>query len=197
MTYDIYRYIFLGAALLAGIMLITTVVLFFILKIPNVIGDLTGSTARKAIENIRTQNEESGVKTYKSSAVNKERGKITDKISPSNRLIKNESSGFGGAMATEKISKKDSPHIPAEETSLLNDNNSAAGNETTVLGSNETTVLGGNETTLLSGELAFANTQMNETVVLSEAVPTQAAASDNLFTVEYDITYIHSNEVIA
>ena len=50
MTYDVYRYIFLGGAGLAALCLILSIVLFFVLRIPSVIGDLTGSTAKKAIE---------------------------------------------------------------------------------------------------------------------------------------------------
>ena len=62
MTYEIYRYIFLGGAILAGIMFAVSVLVFFLLKIPTVIGDLTGANARKAIENIRNQNESTGAR---------------------------------------------------------------------------------------------------------------------------------------
>ena len=103
MSYEVYRYIFIGAAILCGAMLITSILLFILLKIPKVIGDLTGRTARKAIENIRNQNESSGDKTYRSSLVNQARGKLTDKISPSGRLMRNPTDHLGGAMATEKI----------------------------------------------------------------------------------------------
>ena len=51
MTYEIYHWIFIGGAILAGLMLALTVLLFFRYRIPRVIGDLTGSTARKAIAN--------------------------------------------------------------------------------------------------------------------------------------------------
>ena len=163
MTYEIYRYIFIGGAILAGIMLVVSVLVFFLLKIPTVIGDLTGANARKAIENIRNQNENSGEKTYRSSQVNRERGKLTDKISPSGRLIKNPTDILGGAMATEKIGTQQ----------LVSD-------ETTVLDS-------GNETTVLTGELSGGN----ETTVLNqEDIP------NNVFEIEYEITYIHTNEVI-
>lgn len=183
MTYEIYRYIFLGGAILAGIMLVVSVLVFFLLKIPNVIGDLTGANARKAIENIRNQNETSGNKTYRTSQVNQERGKITDKISQSGKLIKSPSHSLHGAMNTEKIGTQ----------KLQND---AGANETTVLGApiasgNETTVLGtpmtsGNETTVLRHEPVG-----NETTVLS------APSFDSAFVVEYEITYIHTDEVIA
>lgn len=162
MTYDIYRYIFYGGAALAVIMLVVSIVLFFIYKIPSVIGDLTGSTARKAIEDIRNQNESSGNKVYKTSHVNRERGKLTDKISPSGGLIRNPSEAIGGAMATEKISTQELP-LETDETTVLN-----SFNETTVLevSSCETTVL-----------TPFAET--------------------NAFVIEYEITYVHTEEIIA
>lgn len=174
MTYEVYRYIFIGGAILAAIMFIISVILFIVLKIPSVIGDLSGATARKAIEDIRNQNENTGDKTYKSSAVNKERGKLTDKISPSGNLIKNPSGGIWGAMATEKISTQ----------KLAED----ASNETTVLGSNETTVLSGGvgETTLLDSMPG-----MNETTLLSPSM-----MPVGIFEIEYELTFIHTDEVI-
>lgn len=164
MTYDIYRYIFIGGAVLAGVMLVVSVLLFFLLKIPHVFGDLTGRNARKAIENIRNQNESSGDKLYKTSKVNRERGKLTDKISPSGSLMRDPSGILGGgAMATEKISTQELPP-EANETTVLD-----AANETTVLNSEF------GETTLLDAQ--------------SDVAP--------VFQIEYEITYIHTDEVIA
>lgn len=192
MTYEVYRYIFIGGAVLAGVLLLVTVLLFFVLKIPTVIGDLTGATARKAIANIRNQNEVSGEKTYRSSQVNSERGKLTEKISMSGNLMGHRNGIVAGAMATEKIStQKLDVYQPADETSVL----SAGGNETTVLGmgGNETTVLnmGGNETTVLNamdnvmgGGMAYGETSVLE--------PAQMA----VFEIEYEITYIHTDEII-
>jgi len=161
LSYEIYRYIFYGGAILAGVMLVATVILFFVYKIPTVIGDLTGANARKAIENIRNQNESSGDKLYKTSQVNRERGKLTDKISPSGSLMKDPSGHFAGAMATEKISTQE---LPPEETTVLD-----VANETTVLNTSGT-----GETTLL------------------DAVDTPAT-----FQIEFEITFIHTDEVIA
>lgn len=164
MSYEIYRYIFYGGAILAAVMLVVTVILFFVYKIPTVIGDLTGANARKAIENIRNQNESSGDKLYKTSQVNRERGKLTDKISPSGSLMRDPSGVLGGgAMATEKISTQELPP-EANETTVLD-----AANETTVLNSEF------GETTLLDAQ--------------SDVAP--------VFQIEYEITYIHTDEVIA
>lgn len=170
MTYEIYRYIFLGGAILAGIMFAVSVLVFFLLKIPTVIGDLTGANARKAIENIRSHNESTGDKTYRTSQVNRERGKLTDKISPSGRLIKDPSHSLHGAMGTEKISTQE---LHPEDVT----------NETTVLTGELT---GANETTVLSN-----GSHANETTVLN------AQTFSNAFVIEYEITYIHTDEVIA
>lgn len=167
MTYDTYRYIFIIAAVLCGIMVVTSVLLFILLRIPKVIGDLTGATARKAIEDIRNQNETSGDKTYKTSLVNKERGKLTDKISPSGSLMRDPSEPLAGAMATEKIGTQ---NLASNETTLL----SEGGNETTLLSD---VAPGGNETTLL-------------------AEPAAQAAPAAAFAIEYEITFIHTDEVI-
>lgn len=163
MTYETYRYIFIGCLCLSILLLVTAVILFFVLHIPNVIGDLSGANAKKAIEHIRNKNESTGEKTYKSSKVNKERGKLTEKISISGRLHKHTTGSLYGAMPTEKISTQ---KLTANETTVLN----TGDGETTVLG------IGGNETSVLSPALDVA---------------------DNIFTIEYEITYIHTNEIIA
>ena len=167
MTYEVYRYIFIGGAALAGIMLLVSLLLFFLLHIPAVIGDLTGATARKAIEDIRSQNTKSGDKTYKSSQVNRERGRVTDKMTPSGRLLRHPSGEYGGAMATEKISTS-RLNTEAEEsfaTTLLEQ--PAVSNETTVL-----TPDAGGETTVL-------------------------AENQITFQIVYEITFVHTNEVIS
>ena len=182
MTYDMYRYIFLGALIACGIFLVIAIVLFFTLKIPRVISDLTGRTARKAIENIRMQNERSGNKTYQSSTVNLKRGKLTDKISPSGRLIHNNETPFGTGAITAKIS---SPTIeqPAGETDVL-----TVTEETSVLSApaGETDVL------TVTEETSVLSAPAGETDVLAPAEPLVQA-----FTVEYEITFVHTTEIIA
>ena len=53
MTYEIYRYIFIGGLILSIVMLVATVLIFFLMNIKTAIADITGSGKRKAIENIR------------------------------------------------------------------------------------------------------------------------------------------------
>lgn len=165
MSYDIYRYIFLGGAGLAALSLIIAAFLFFVLKIPKVIGDLTGATARKAIDDIRSQNEKSGEKTYKSSRVNRERGMLTDKMTNSGNVVKHSVDIKNGAMSTSKIStsRLETEALESYETSLL-DNNLA---ETTVLDSFES----------------------GETTVLEQS-------DADVFIIEYELNFIHTNEII-
>ena len=165
MTYEMYRYVFFGAAIACGVMLVLSVILFFTLRIPKVISDLTGRTARKAIENIRMQNEQTGDKTYQSSAVNLERGKLTDKISNSGRIVPRDGTPFGTGVITEKIStQKLTEQDSANETTLLTDQN-------------ETTVL---------------EPMIGETMVLEDIQPQMP-----VFSVEFEITFIHTDELIA
>lgn len=103
MTYEQYRMMFLIFAILSAIFFLTAVFLLIYFKIPKIIGDFTGANARKAIQNIRMQNEKSGDKRYKVSAVNRERGKITDKISPSGNLVERPQEAFSTGVITEKI----------------------------------------------------------------------------------------------
>lgn len=163
---------------LSAVMFLIALALFFLLDVVHLVGDVTGSTARKAIEDIRKGNEISGDKAYKPSAVNKARGKLTDKISPSGQLIQR-TAGLGVATGTAKLSTTEL--LPqSDETTVLD----APSDETAVL-SVQT-----NETTLLS-----QNT--NETTVLSQA--TSAAVSavhDTAFALELEMSFIGSSELI-
>ena len=79
-------------------------------------------------------------------------------------------------MATEKIGTQ---QLVCDETSALT-GELVGGNETTVL---DNAVLG--ETLVLSEVMSSG-----ETTVLSEAT------NDSAFTIEYEITFIHTNEII-
>lgn len=199
MTYEIYNYIFIGAAIASGILLVVSAVLFFLLDIPKVIGDLTGSNAKKGIESIRKQNEASGDKSYKSSSVNLRRGRVTDKISNSGRVEKPVTGAFGVGAGTAKISGANPMQQPPK---------AAAAESTMVLDSNATMVLENENATMV---LDAAPSEMQTTLLSAPAVP---AASETtmltgelqpqvmpmsapaVFEVEIEITYIHTNVVI-
>ena len=144
MTIEFLQYISIGSYIAAAVLLAAAVVLFFVLNIPAVIGDLTGRTARKAIEDIRNRNE---TQTEKKDVHNKKDNK-------------RQNSAY--SFKTQKIS-----------TMQLASENQAAGNgETVVLDEGgATTVLNEAGATTVLNE-AGATTVLNEvgaTTVLNEA----------------------------
>ena len=167
MTYDTYRYIFYGGAGLALLFLVVSDILFFVLKIPSVIGDLSGSTAKKAIENIRKQNELGSVHSTESNASYNKKGVRVDKNNPMGTTsIGKPPNSNGDAFLTTKIG--------TEQLSL----EAKKSYETSLLENN-----GGNETTVLN------TAEYGGTTVLQET-------SNNIFAIEYEIILVHTNEVI-
>lgn len=108
----------------AAACLVLAIFLWFFFKIPNVIGDLSGRTARKSIARMRAANEKSGSKSYKESKANAERGKLT------------------GTMPGIQKKKTDGLNDNKPETGLLNDNKAeGVESETTSMLESETTGL--------------------------------------------------------
>lgn len=134
MSYDMYRYIFIISTCISIVLLVLSVFLFIKLDIPKIIKDLLGINAKRAIENIRTENEKSGKKVYKPSQINIERGKLTDKITESGRISSKES----GLKLSTPTAKLDSEQLYySEETEVLQTHDmSFDANETTVLEEN-------------------------------------------------------------
>lgn len=60
---ELLKFISLVCYILAGLFLVGAVILFFILDVPRVYGEVTGKTARKAISQMRQRNEDGEVTT--------------------------------------------------------------------------------------------------------------------------------------
>lgn len=118
------------AYIIAAALLLTAVALFFLFDVPKLYGDISGRTAKKAIEAIRKQNEATGNKAYKPSHVNQARGKLTDKITKSGRL-ESPPEGPSIGVATEKLETATLMY-QTNETQVLEENFFQSG-ETTVL----------------------------------------------------------------
>lgn len=170
MSVELLQTLSLVAYIVAGVFLMVSIALFFILDVRRLYGDVTGANARKAIENIRQQNEKSGNKAYKPSYVNSSRGRLTDKITPSGQLEPNQSS-MGGSPGTEKFSTTEL--APASDA-------------TTVLS------LDVNETTLLSS----TDSNLGETTVLSEDETSIEEGSQPDFIVDVEMGFTESVELI-
>lgn len=65
---------------LSGIAFIAAIILFIKMNIPAIIGDLTGKTVAREIKAMRESNASSGDKRFRPSAVNLERGTLTEKV---------------------------------------------------------------------------------------------------------------------
>lgn len=118
----------------SGVCLVLAIFFWFFFKIPRVIGDLSGRTARKSIAMIRATNEKTGVKSYKESKTNAERGKLTDTMPGSDKLKKKKTVSDEGKPETglladnmaERIDSEATDILEPETTGLLIDDNATA-----------------------------------------------------------------------
>lgn len=142
--------------IVAGVALAFTVFLWFFYRIPRVISDLSGRTARKSIARMRG---EKGSKAYRSSKTNRERGKLTDAILPT--------------PAVKTKNKKE-----FVETGLLKEETTAKlSDETEELGTQKATnVLYDSNATmpLQNSNATMPLNEANETVILNESPSTMS-----------------------
>ena len=106
-------------------MLVLSIILFFVFKIPKIVGFLTGATARKAIKSINEHTEQS-----MSQRLKQKKGKLYNEIdfSSSGKLMKKTNVSMDSdSPVTEKF--KTASLAPYNETTVLKQR----GNETTVL----------------------------------------------------------------
>ena len=173
-TAEILSLVSLISYIVAGVCLVLAVFFWFFFKIPVIIGDLSGRTAKKSIEKMRQSNEQSGHKTYRSSVTNAARGKITDTMPGSEKLKK----------TTAETVKPAAPTNAQPETGVLNENRAE------VVYSEETAALNVEEATTL---LVSAE----ETTALNvEQVPVKRAGGKKL-TMINEVMLISTDEVIA
>lgn len=174
MTIELLQTISLILFIAAGVFFAAAAVLFFVLHIPAVIGDISGATAKKAIAGIRQQNEETGGKAYKPSPVNSARGKLTDKISPSGNLEIQRTGRINATMNNAWLNTEQLPQT-GEETTVLEQIA-----ETTVLQQTaETTVL-----------------QQVESVSPIEQTIPEYEDNNAEFSIDYEIGFSGSSEII-
>ena len=169
MTVETLNLIAMAAFIASGLVFLLSIASFFLLDIPQVVGELTGSTAKKSIQKIQEHN-----KNYS--------GKLVHSADPNAHVTKPSKTGRVG-VGTEKF-----------KTSTLESKNNARASETTVLTSNETTILtsNSNETTVLINNAAPAAAPTANEVA---SVPAQTVASAEFEVVESLSEYM-DNELI-
>ncbi len=202
MSVEVLQVLTLVFFIISALLAVFAIILFFTLNIPKVLGDLSGVTARKAIEDIQRKSGEDSAQW--SGYTSGTKGGLSDKENASGRLrkvtdklTKGSASASSGRLAlpfsiTDKLGERGS-----DETTLLA---SQGSNETTVLGtnySNETTLLAQNaapETTLLAQNAAPETTLLMQNTVPEFIV--RSADECSSFTVDVDISFYDSTEII-
>ncbi len=116
----------------AGVCLVLAIFFWFFFKIPTVIGDLSGRTARKSIAKMRAANEKTGAKSYKESKTNAERGKLTGTI-PDSGKSKKMSAIDDGKPETGLLAENKLDGLKSEATGVLDEATGILGSETTGL----------------------------------------------------------------
>ncbi len=143
---------------LAGVLLVVAIILFFKMNIRAIIGDLTGKTAARQIQEIREQNTKSGNKRYKPNAFNIDRGSLTEPVATfptrSSRLPNSYKSGDTGKTIApvskplfesgQTVETPWSEVIDSKPTEVLGqqENHLNSSDQTVVLFSQDTDVLG-------------------------------------------------------
>ena len=209
---------------LSGFALIAAVIMFIRLNIPAIIGDLTGRTVAREIKAMRDTNASSGDKRFRPSAVNLERGTLTEKVAgktannmalahaskrldkTSGNLSEKGSKRKSGTVGLSDAVQGKSGRVGSEPTDMLNNDSNAtkvlstestevlSDNDTEVLSDNATEVLDTNATEVLSDGTEVLS---NETTVLSPTEQLKTDASKPVaFKIKHDEVVTHSDEVI-
>lgn len=209
---------------LSGIALVAAVIMFIRMNIPAIIGDLTGRTVAREIKAMRDTNASSGDKRFRPSAVNLERGTLTEKVAgntannmalahaskrldkTSGNLSEKGSKRKSGTVGLSDAVQGKSGRVGSEPTDMLNSDSNAtevlstestevlSDNATEVLSDNATEVLDTNATEVLSDGTEVLS---NETTVLSPTEQLKTDASKPVaFKIKHDEVVTHSDEVI-
>lgn len=210
---------------LSGIALAISIILFIKMDVLAIIGDLTGKTVAREIKAMRETNAASGDKRFRPSAVNMERGKLTEKVNQSAEAMKiahaDHDLSASGSYSSPRQSKsgtvglgESSTIIPsktyeppkqtdvlsqAQGTEVLSQGTEVLSQGTEVL-SQGTEVLSQGTEVLSQGTevLTSGTTVLNSgtTVLNSNENTDNQVKSPVSFTVVRSEVIIHSNEVI-
>ena len=160
--------------IIAAIGLVLTIFLWYFLGIKDVIGDLSGRTAKRSIERIRAENKNSEAKRKKNGANRKEeRSLFESKTKPQQekKTAAEDERPETGLLHSNRVTA-----APADPTAVLNPSESAAEDATGLL----------EETDNVTGELN-ADSQVRETV---------RRTGGKKLTMLEEIILIHTDEVI-
>ena len=170
-TAEILSLISLISYIVAGVSLVLALFFWFFFKIPSVIGDLSGRTARKSIARKRASNERSAGKGYQPSVTNVNRGKLTETMGHSRKLKNSQRKDLAG----------NSEQMP----------------ETGLLDANRADVVDSPQTELLDNEATGVLVDDEATVALDQDIPkpVRRSGGKKLNMID-EVILIHTDEVI-
>ena len=200
---------------LSGVALVTAVFMFIKMNIPAIIGDLTGKTVAREIKAMRESNASSGDKRFRPSAVNMERGTLTEKV----KQEPLDATAIKKAYASKRLdqtegltdNKKLNKTVHKEEINNFNATEALSDNATEFLSSGATDVLDSGATELLdSGATELLDSGATELLSDNEDefVPegttvlscTEELSENEVVPVKFKVIYnqilVHSDEVI-
>lgn len=164
---SVYNIVSIVAFSLAGLCFLAAVFFWFKFDIWEIIGDLTGRTAKKTIEQMRAENEKNGKKSYRPTPIAVERGAKTEMIVHKIGEAANDKGDISGELPTEKMSN--ATEYLSTETELLDN----------------------------ATETLFQDTELLDgTELLSDTAKLKPIAENNAFVMLQNIVLIHTNEDI-
>lgn len=161
---------------IAAISFVVAVFFWFNFKIPAVIGDLSGRTAKKSIAQMRANNERVGGRGYRPSSTNARRGRLTDTMQHSSKLT-----GTSNAIEVKR-------NVPVEDST----------SKTELLETNKAEITSGQQTDLLdASEATELLTSEDTTVSLNEETKSPAKRMNSKkLTMLDEVILVHTDEVI-
>lgn len=185
-TYDQYMLVFYCGIVSAVLFLVLAVILLFVLKIPAVIGYLSGSTQKKAIMEIRNNNGKPIA--HKNTSANRSRGKITEKMDGLSPKNGGQTEKIMPNLTTAKLKNIEPASVVSEETSVLEETS----NQTSLLVDETANTSVG---TVIDNDSGY----VGQTTVLDNGTQVLVQASSNTnarFEIRTEITLFVSTEVI-
>ena len=183
-SYDQYNMIFMIGLVLAGLFLVLSAVLFFVLRIPAVIGYLSGSTAKKEIAEIESGTK---VRTWVQTNSDSPKTKVTEKMPDTAKMGKPDEETYIRGTTTASLSKELSGQPSINKTKLED--------QTSVLVADSAS----SSVSQSEGTIVADTEYSEQTSVLDEGTSVLYSndGNDVNFIVRTEIVLFVSNEVIA
>lgn len=188
--YAVYQHIALYCAIAAGVFLVLTIILFLVLKIPQVFGELTGRTARKAVQEMTENHPQSGRLQKRNVSPAKKKTSRKDK-----RTEKPEEQETKRRSYHDLVGENDTPVSLVSHDDMPTPAVIHPREKTPIEDLDQTTVLQSEAETAVLGQNDLMETTVLDAV--RDSVPTgKLSVQPETFKVLRSVVEIHTDEVI-